>query len=89
MKDPIEKLNADFLKQDVEFIKEEHENLMRSYISLTADVAALEDLVLKIAQKVGMDTKEMLAESQRIKDKTFKNLLTIIKNKNPKFYEDL
>ena len=89
MEDPIEKLNAGFLKQDVNFIKEQHKQLMRSYISLTADFVVLQGLILDIASQTRVNTDEILDTFEKTKTKKRKELLAVIKKSKPDFYGDL
>ena len=86
MQDP---LDISFLKQDTEFIKTSHKDLMRSYISLSAEVSSLHGLVLQVASQHGMDTDEILDTLKKKEDQKKKELFTLIKKKHPKFYDDL
>jgi hypothetical protein len=66
MQDP---LDISFLKQDIEFVQKSHKDLMRSYISLSADCVALQGLILDIASETGVDTDKILDTFEKAKVK--------------------
>lgn len=89
MTDSIEERYSRHLKQDVDFVMTEHKQLMRSHISLTAEVAGLRGLIPKIAKDSKMDVNEILDTLKKREDEKKRELLESLKKAHPDYYKDL